>query len=589
MASIFDHVDVTNKDFLTKNAGQYLEDKLGGKTYLVDTSGLKEVAGMPVNTKPGQYITFDLTSGLVDKEMQAKGSFLNSEGFKYFNPTANEAAKMATNNFGMGNQPDFRPRAEGEDMNSYLAAKLAAGNTDIKLGLSNEELAKANTANKAANQPTWQTSAPNSVAQAGAVQKMLYKNSAGATIDPTKYTNLQGADLENWAKSQGLTAVGDNYQPPNQDEGVARNLKAEQDFVKNWGGKNGRLPTANEINQAVYGNPNPKFNTPQGVTPNSADQGAAVKMALASDSGASGAPAPSTTPAPAATTPQEQITALEKAVADAMNKTQAETDTETLLNNLYSSEEMGLNKIKDQPIAMDFITGQSAALKRVADASANTLTRKLATEQARRAAALDVAKFNLNREDKKISAKAAAEKPVALSSGTSLVNPVTGKVIAQGEPSDVKNLLSKGYTYVQDIPTRDTYQKQGRTLVKATDGKTYVAPTKTIKTAKGGYDIVDSVTNQKIGNQTGSGNGNPVTPTTPKFDVAANEKKVNTYFATVKGSDNKVSPESYNNAKSAWIADGGNPTTFDTKFKGWRNPNNPYYGVTKTSSSSRSL
>lgn len=58
------------------------------------------------------------------------------------------------------------------------------------------------------------------------------------------------------------TSGGQPFVPPNQDAGMARNLKAEQDFVKGWQGKGGRLPTANEINQAVYGTPNPQFNVP---------------------------------------------------------------------------------------------------------------------------------------------------------------------------------------------------------------------------------------------------------------------------------------------------------------------------------------
>lgn len=51
---------------------------------------------------------------------------------------------------------------------------------------------------------------------------------------------------------------------PTMTTGITRNLVAEQEFVKSWQGKEGRLPTPQEVNQAVYGTPNPQFNTPQG-------------------------------------------------------------------------------------------------------------------------------------------------------------------------------------------------------------------------------------------------------------------------------------------------------------------------------------
>ena len=54
----------------------------------------------------------------------------------------------------------------------------------------------------------------------------------------------------------------------------------------------------------------------------------------------------------------------------------------------------------------------------------------------------------------------------------------------------------------------------------------------------------------------------------------------------VMGQDGFVSPEDYTSARNNWIDKGFNPTTFDTKFKGFRNPNNPWYPVTKRSKSS---
>lgn len=52
-------------------------------------------------------------------------------------------------------------------------------------------------------------------------------------------------------------------------------------------------------------------------------------------------------------------------------------------------------------------------------------------------------------------------------------------------------------------------------------------------------------------------------------------------MATVVGDDGFVSPDDYLKARNAWIAAGFNPTIFDTKMRGFRNPNNPNYVISK--------
>lgn len=152
-----------------------------------------------------------------------------------------------------------------------------------------------------------------------------------------------------------------------------------------------------------------------------------------------------------------------------------------------------------------------------------------------------------------------------------------------------KDLFDKGYTYVTTIPERDRLAKLGYEKY-IQDGKTYMKPGKvTIKTVKVGsgktgqtfqitYDQYGrELSREQIGskNSTVLNNTNP-TPK-PKNVTKAMEDKVNKYFTSFKGSDNKVSPDDWSAAKSAWITDGGNPTTFDTKFKGWKNKDNPNY------------
>jgi hypothetical protein len=54
---------------------------------------------------------------------------------------------------------------------------------------------------------------------------------------------------------------------------VKRDIGAEQNFVRNWGGKEGRLPTPEEVNMAVYGTPDPQFTTTQGGTSQTGNTG----------------------------------------------------------------------------------------------------------------------------------------------------------------------------------------------------------------------------------------------------------------------------------------------------------------------------
>lgn len=56
---------------------------------------------------------------------------------------------------------------------------------------------------------------------------------------------------------------------------------------------------------------------------------------------------------------------------------------------------------------------------------------------------------------------------------------------------------------------------------------------------------------------------------------------MNTQLGRVVGSDGFIAPDNYTKARNAWIKAGFSPTMFDTKFRGFRNPNNPYYVVSK--------
>lgn len=71
------------------------------------------------------------------------------------------------------------------------------------------------------------------------------------------------------------------------------------------------------------------------------------------------------------------------------------------MQNLNEAERQGILRVQDQPIALDFITGQQAAIERRALAQRQTLAERAAIAQAKRQMALESSKFSLEREDKK--------------------------------------------------------------------------------------------------------------------------------------------------------------------------------------------
>ena len=82
-----------------------------------------------------------------------------------------------------------------------------------------------------------------------------------------------------------------------------------------------------------------------------------------------------------------------------------ETTAQTQLNKLIQSKDLGLRNIEEQPIALPFITGQSAALERRAETLTRPLIAQLALlqqqKQTQRQAALDVVgleKYKIDRE-----------------------------------------------------------------------------------------------------------------------------------------------------------------------------------------------
>lgn len=90
-----------------------------------------------------------------------------------------------------------------------------------------------------------------------------------------------------------------------------------------------------------------------------------------------------------------QLKAAQKALESSYKPSAEENAAEGTLNNLITSKEMGLNKIKNEPQAMPFAVGQTRALERQVEEKAVPLKLQIATLQARRQASTNVANSKL--------------------------------------------------------------------------------------------------------------------------------------------------------------------------------------------------
>jgi hypothetical protein len=135
--------------------------------------------------------------------------------------------------------------------------------------------------------------------------------------------------------------------------------------------------------------------------------------------------AKTSTPSGGSTNFSKQLKSAQSAYQKTLKPT-AEEDTATnTLNNLVASKELGLNKIKDEPIAMPFAVGQSASLERQTEAKAVPLKLQIATLQARRQAAANVSKSQIDYVIGNIDRANAASKASAAEETTTLNNEKT--------------------------------------------------------------------------------------------------------------------------------------------------------------------
>lgn len=110
---------------------------------------------------------------------------------------------------------------------------------------------------------------------------------------------------------------------------------------------------------------------------------------------------PQTPIAPTVEKQPTNLDQLEKKYAENLAPSAEELAVTGEMQNLNEAERQGILRVQEQPIALDFITGQQAAIERRALAQRQTLAERAAIAQAKRQMALESSKFALEREDKK--------------------------------------------------------------------------------------------------------------------------------------------------------------------------------------------
>ena len=124
-----------------------------------------------------------------------------------------------------------------------------------------------------------------------------------------------------------------------------------------------------------------------------------------------------------APTQPSQLDALQKAYMASLGQSPEEIAANTAIGNLATSKELGLQNIANQPIEMNYLTGQSAALERSAANKALPLQTQLAALQAQREAQQAQAKAALGFEQERIT----GEKPIEVGGSLVRLNPATGQ------------------------------------------------------------------------------------------------------------------------------------------------------------------
>lgn len=163
--------------------------------------------------------------------------------------------------------------------------------------------------------------------------------------------------------------------------------------------------------------------------------------------------------APVAPTPtvqpqEDYLKSFRDEILKYLTPTEQENQLQSDYNNVLSSRDLGVAEYRNRPVPMQIITGQTQALNEQAGIKASTLKDKLALEQARRQAGLEVSKFGYEAAKD----QAALNKPQEVGGDLVQLNPATGKYEAvYSKPQENKPVEVNGQL-VQYDPTTGQYK-----------------------------------------------------------------------------------------------------------------------------------
>jgi hypothetical protein len=144
-----------------------------------------------------------------------------------------------------------------------------------------------------------------------------------------------------------------------------------------------------------------------------------------------------------------------------------------------------------------------------------------------------------------------------------------------------KDMIGKGYQYVKTPAERDRLKNEGYQIVEL-GGRTYAKPQKLTKVTYKGkttwYNEQGEQVNPSGSKTSGTTIGSTGGSTGGSLSQATTE--MTTAISQNVGSDGFLSPQDHQELRNQWIQAGLSATSFDTKFKGYLNPNNPNY-ITK--------
>ncbi len=291
---------------------------------------------------------------------------------------------------------------------------------------------------------------------------------AAPTPAPTSggYTVKSGDTLSAIAAKNGISLA--TLLQNNSQFAANPNLIRPGQTVNLGGAPAGSTPAVPQVNL------HPNISTPSGATVNPS-----TGALIAPPPG--GAPAQNAPvapiPPPVAPVGPTAAESADTAAADAYKAAQGLTPEETqnteAMNALEESYKTAYENTQHQPIPLEFITGQSKALEERKLGLAAPLQAKAALLQAKRTASLDTSKFALDRADQALAserstaatraaAEAAANKPVDVAPGGTLVNPATGKTVFGAPPAAKTEVVNaNGRQLLVDSVTGKTIRDLG--------------------------------------------------------------------------------------------------------------------------------